>query len=61
MAIMNYIALKNPQLFGKCKPQVLQWISYSLNDAQNGSLNWVVNGDPRQGNFSIWYALLGAY
>jgi elongation factor 1-gamma len=50
MAIMSYLTSKSPvQLFGKEKAQVLQWISYSLNDAQNGSLNWVVNGDPRQG------------
>jgi len=49
MAIMNYLSSKNPQLFSKEKAQVLQWISYSLNDAQNASLNWVINGDPRHG------------
>merc|ERR1712004_156367 len=49
MAIMNYLSSKNPQLFSKEKAQVLQWISYSLNDAQNATLNWVINGDPRHG------------
>ena len=49
MGIMHYLSSKNPQLFGKEKAQVLQWIAYSLNEAQNSSLNWVINGDPRQG------------
>jgi len=60
MAIMSYLTSKSPvQLFGKEKAQVLQWISYSLNDAQNGSLNWVVNGDPRQGKTVL--KMLDAY
>lgn len=45
LAILHFLASKfGGNLLGKEKAQVLQWVMFSLNDAQSSTLDWVLNG-----------------